>query len=423
MAALILLFLSCMASLAANHYVRAAASGSADGSDWINAWTNLPASLTRGDTYYIGDGAYQGYTLDDANSGAAVISIKKATQSDHGTETGWDSGYGDGTAEFVSTLTFSTDYWLLDGQSRSTWTNGYGFKVSISAGGGKNITINGSHTTVRYLDCQGSGPDDVGSPSNDGFYLNNAGLSNTFQYLHVHDQGRAPFIINTQTNCIVEYCFVARNETDAGQHSEGVSSQFCDGIIFRYNIWEDIEGTGIIVAGNASGVVMFGNLCYWTTSYPNAGQAGTYTSNGSFTSWTDETLNNSFFYHNTIILPATGGLSFTCSNLGAGTNNAAVNNLYFCNGSIGSRLGYAVGTSHSYNAYSGSGDWSSGETGVQTNITSSFLNASYQLLINTDAGSNLGATYSVDMNGRTRITWSRGAYEFVAPQQYFNFRK
>jgi len=41
---------------AANHYVRAGATGAGDGSDWENAYTQLPPNLVRGDTYYIADG-------------------------------------------------------------------------------------------------------------------------------------------------------------------------------------------------------------------------------------------------------------------------------------------------------------------------------------------------------------------------------
>src|SRR5262245_44026348 len=79
---------------AANHYIRSGATG--NGSDWTNASSALPTSLVRGDTYYIADGSYSGYTVDDAVSGTQVITLKKATAADHGTDTGWVSTYGDG---------------------------------------------------------------------------------------------------------------------------------------------------------------------------------------------------------------------------------------------------------------------------------------------------------------------------------------
>src|SRR3989338_10419935 len=117
-------------SLAANQYVRAGATGTGSGSDWINAYTSLPATLIRGDTYYIADGNYATYTVDDAVSGTSVITIKKATASDHGTETGWDSSYGDGQAAFTSPFNIRTSYITFDGIVDSgSDPNTYGFKI------------------------------------------------------------------------------------------------------------------------------------------------------------------------------------------------------------------------------------------------------------------------------------------------------
>src|SRR5688572_27675121 len=42
----------------ANHFIRAGATGAANGNNWTDAWTSLPSSLVRGDTYYIADGTY-----------------------------------------------------------------------------------------------------------------------------------------------------------------------------------------------------------------------------------------------------------------------------------------------------------------------------------------------------------------------------
>ena len=40
------------------YYIRGGATGTNDGSDWTNAWTDLPASLERGATYYVAAGRY-----------------------------------------------------------------------------------------------------------------------------------------------------------------------------------------------------------------------------------------------------------------------------------------------------------------------------------------------------------------------------
>src|SRR3990170_8876129 len=101
-------------SMAAIRHVRAGASGNGSGSDWTNAYPSLPASLVRGDTYYVADGSYSSYTFDDSQNGAWIY-IKKAIASDHGTSTGWQSAYGDGVAVF-GPLKFTTGSYEMDGQ-------------------------------------------------------------------------------------------------------------------------------------------------------------------------------------------------------------------------------------------------------------------------------------------------------------------
>ena len=79
-------------------YVRAGATGANNGSDWNNAYSNLPGSLTRGRTYYIAGGSYAAHTFADAESGTNQIVIKKATVADHGTSTGWQDSYASAQA-------------------------------------------------------------------------------------------------------------------------------------------------------------------------------------------------------------------------------------------------------------------------------------------------------------------------------------
>src|SRR5574337_72794 len=104
-------------AMAANHYVRAGAAGNNSGSDWTNAYSTLPSTLTRGDTYYVADGSYGSYTFKTAASGSTRIYVKKAIASDHGTDAGWLSSYGDGQAVFTATMIFNTSYWTFDGQT------------------------------------------------------------------------------------------------------------------------------------------------------------------------------------------------------------------------------------------------------------------------------------------------------------------
>lgn len=42
----------------ATNYIRAGASGDRTGADWTHAYTNIPITMTRGDTYYVAEGNY-----------------------------------------------------------------------------------------------------------------------------------------------------------------------------------------------------------------------------------------------------------------------------------------------------------------------------------------------------------------------------
>ena len=89
------LFLFLVGSVnAATYYIRAGATGSGNGADWTNAWTdiNYINGIGSGDVIYIAAGTYTGNYV--ANSDGWTL--RRATAAEHGTGTGWSSSY-DGT--------------------------------------------------------------------------------------------------------------------------------------------------------------------------------------------------------------------------------------------------------------------------------------------------------------------------------------
>ena len=115
---------------AANYAIRPDCPNNGNGTSWscagspggAGAYNAIPSSLSRGSTYYFGDGTIsQSYELDDANSSTTYIYFKKATSSDYGSLSGWDSSYGDGQTVFHSTDTYQGTifYYAYDS------TNGY----------------------------------------------------------------------------------------------------------------------------------------------------------------------------------------------------------------------------------------------------------------------------------------------------------
>jgi hypothetical protein len=127
-------------------YVRAGATGAGTGADWTNAYSTLPASLTRGATYYVAAGTYGGYTFNGAASGTTPITVRKATIADHGSSTGWLDSYGQGAAT-LSSLDFSTKYVNVYDLTIANGTN----VGSVSAGPAATTFINLHNLTTKYL--------------------------------------------------------------------------------------------------------------------------------------------------------------------------------------------------------------------------------------------------------------------------------
>ena len=404
------------------YHVRAGATGANNGSDWANAFTSLPATLVRGATYYIADGNYPGYVCDDPVSASAVITIKKATASSHGSEVGWNPGYGDGQAIFTGQIDFTTSNWEFDGVTGggpvNGWTSNFGFKITEVRDAealimvGRNSSAN--NITIRHVDLQGKGSVSTsgGGDSNDAIAI--WGDSNvTLSYAYMHGIGRCPFFISP-VNFLAEYVYVQSYFGSGGVHSEVASIWGFGGTIgdvtFRHCLITDIQSTGGIMWDNAKNPAavcrVYGNVFY---KPPGASwDAG----NGLIGGWTGgngEVCRNLLVYNNTFINVDQETLS---SFPNVHSNDQAKNNLFYnCQ-----RPSFTVFDTHDYNYFINSGG-TAGEPNGTSGLANPFvdyLNLNFALVSNTVPGTDLGAPYNVDMMGRPRATWTRGAIEYVA---------
>ncbi len=392
-------------AIAADRYVRAGATGANNGTDWNNAHTNLPASLVRGDTYYIADGNYGSYTFDDANSGTALTTIRKATVSSHGTDTGWNDTYGDGQAIF-SGMTFNSGYYTIDGVTGGgpgSWEDGFGIRVDGEVAAQQFVDNNSDHITLRHMDISTG---DTGPSDNRGLTLYGMDYF-ILEYSYVHDIGCDLISMNVMNNFTIQYSKLARNhQAEPGCHGDLIEYQIGDAsnFVIRYNFFEDIVGSYAFGSHGPTitGYEIYGNIFNWT-SEPFFGNhlVGCLSGGG--------TLNNMKFYSNTLNGDLTG------SNVGfgtlRGTGNEARNNIY--RQSPGSGFSFSFGnTTHSANTfYNGSGEAEQNLSGnpfvsVPTNFALSAASA---------AGTTLSPPYDTDLTGTTRGqggTWDRGALEF-----------
>ena len=411
---------------AANHYVRQGATG--NGSDWTNAYGNLPDSLTRGDTYYISDGSYGGYTFDDANSGTSVITVKKAIAVDHGTDTGWNSGYGDGQAVFGG-FTFATDYWVIDGSTRNEgrWNDGpsYGIKTSGVATNYFWFGHAADNVTLKYLDIGSDYGDSDNESYGDGVYL--GGFAEAVENWLV----QRSYIHNVRTaaqhagvhNVIYEYNFIGPNWSKSG-------------------IRHQVRGSSVTIRHN-----IFRNACQGHVSDPTAGYSctaivGWYGNAGS----NMEDYTNSAVYGN-LFIDTVGGVFYNGmiaigddrTSQGGGpqdcTGCKVFNNTFVGMGrtntdsviSIGGG-GIITNTEIRNNAWYNIGNHTpTCQAAVCSNNpvianANAFVNAlaeNFHLSASGSAGigDTLGPPYNLDPDGNTRGadgTWDIGAYEYVS---------
>ena len=310
-----LLLLLANSVLAANHYVREGQSG--DGSAWNNALGNLPATLTRGDTYYLADGWYGGYNFTTVASGTTFIYVKKATAADHGTETGWSSAYGDARAWFGPSTHdvggYAGGYIDINGYSAAV-TNLCGIIVTndrfergfdFPSGSGS-----APHFKFRYMEFQGPGVgpynyNDLGDPWTSGIIVlpwDYDSYSDTSYMVisHCYFHGNETHVYDHQGQIrpTIEYSkFYDQIQTGSGH----ANIYFCSnpGGVFRYNeIWM-YNTEGLIFGQSNSDWEIYGNV------FHSSGNLGT---SRGLEFYYDRVHSNVKVYNNTFVDMALVGI-------------------------------------------------------------------------------------------------------------------
>lgn len=405
-----LMILSGSISWAADQYVRAGANGT--GSDWANAYGKLPATLVRGNTYYVADGSYPGYNFSTPVSGATTITVKKATASAHGTSTGWDSSYGDGVATW-GPMSANTSYIIFDGVTGSGKT-GHGFEIYDATGSADLFEVGNSASYITVSHCNMHYASRDVKPA-DAFYMNTPADHITISNNYIHDISSCALLMRYCTNILFERNWVARNKSSAAYHAEGVSNHGGSNFVFRYNTWEDIEGTGVIINlyAPSSNWEVYGNVFFETGLAGGLGQ-GIMTNNGG---GNESPINGLKFYNNSAYhLSGNSSGVRVWGSTGNGDINVYNNLWYECVAVGFNQVTHDYNEFHNctftfeYNSNPGAHDKiTTGDPYVSTSGTDFCLNAA------TATGMSLAAPYNVDMDGKLRGAdgvWDRGAFEF-----------
>ncbi len=433
-----MIFLGAASAQAANHYIRAGASGTGTGSDWANACAEFtgscaPAGMVRGDTYYVADGAYAGRTFNTAASGNLLITIKKGTPADHGTDIGWAAAYGDGQATFATTLIFSTDDWLFDGSTRdesnppASWfnTSSYGFAILNNANAAQAQIKFGNaldNFAMQYVWLQGRTGPFSGAERRYSIDCETGGTSTNLRFSRnlSTDSNQWYFLRNTN-HTIIEYWAGDRLTGDEFNHGDAINVYFtAEDVTIRWGVARNactMGCTGMIPIADARGtstpplVKIYGNVFYdYGSTDGTAGFTGNASNGGNCT--------NCVVVNNTFIdgggeYAATWGLQFP-----DGTGNIHRNNMWFeVNSQIpGFDLGSNATDSHNAFGPTSTGTGTNAQVSVPSSIFVNFAGKNFRLASATSCGIALGAPYDTDMFGNTRGAdgcWDRGAFEYA----------
>lgn len=388
-----ILLLSAFSAGAANICVGPTSAGSGDGSNWDNKAQWSSVTLTRGNVYFFEDGNYSSRNLNTANSGSTLITLKKAISSDHGSDTGWSSGMGDGQANFTGTFTITSSYWVFDGQTGGgpgSWTSGHGFKVTAGVAFYANTAV--GNLTIQHTEFAGPGQDGNCS-QNIEFRVFSGSVPNiTLRYNYHHDMSSSVLWINGATDLLWEYNYVADSPTAGDCHGEAVYMTSSERAVFRYSMWRNVEGTGVIMV-SGDDFKIYGNVIWWDGVDDG-------TSNGSIGGWSHDTTPtyNAQVYNNTIVdgKGFNSGIAFFSPNVGG---NIVRNNLM-----VGNDTAYISGAQTVNN-------------NTIDNTTSRFVNYAGRdfHLTGPLTGASLDAEFNSDLEGTTRgadEVWDRGAYEY-----------
>ena len=415
-----------------NVYVRDGGTGT--GSDWENALDDLPAILVRNATYWVADGAYSGHTFNSEESGNLVITVRKATVAEHGTETGWDDSYGDGQATFTGSIYINCSYLTFDGVSGGgpkSWESGFGFVFRHT--GWHNIHVEGRHGNLTFNHCDIANSGRGGDDSEESiFYAISSPYNITFSYCWLHDCRNCQMITRAGDGYLIEYSKFSRNGGGGiTSHREAWSGGHEDNVVLKYCWFEDISNSCMIACFNEAGYAdnweVYGNIfCHSGHLVEDDNQISPavimclYVGSSNIICRNWKIYNNTFAYIN-------GKAGFRIMEIqGAGID--IKNNLWYGN--------YGFGTIHSpsdtlsvdYSLYIDNIDATGGDLDEEAaalgenNLTGTgdpFISrdtGNYELSAGTNAGYPLESPYNVDMLGNTRGadgTWDRGAFEYA----------
>jgi hypothetical protein len=409
---IVLVLLSSL-SYAADYYVRKGATGSNNGTNWINAWNEMDqivwASISAGDTIWLAGGTYNKHlsvTASGTSDNRIYIKRARAMDSECSSANGWSAGYDAQVVLNAKGISFGTSnkgsYVTIDGRIskgiRLDFTGATAFSAIANVGASTNVTL-------RYIEIEGAGTGATQTGDCRGINWTAVASSDylTVEYCDIH--GMDSNIYTRNSNHTIQYS----NLYDSGcanspTYHPNTYYIVCpaSNITFRYNtVWNN----------SAEGVFPDMGICNNILIYGNVFHDGGFSVDDDG----DDAHTNRMIYNNTFSNMHYAPRFRKAGQTGEYKNNIEYNctaGLYVISGATVARATNWVGSS---------------DPGFQNLIGYNFrLKSSATSLIN--QGTDLSSIFTSDKVGNTFGAdgyWDIGAYEYNvmnigAPQ---NFRK
>jgi hypothetical protein len=250
---LIALLVMLTSAEAAIYHVTETGSGNMDGSDWNNAFAGLPGMLERGSTYYLADGSYPGYTLKTPENNSLWITIRKATETEHGVVTGWNTAMGDGIADFTGPIFLESGHFELDGAKGGgpgSWREGHGIRFSLLSGNA--ISAYKPLVGIKLKNIEVTQPGEIRKMGGLNAWKNPFFTEDFYiGYCYFHHISGLPIFAREGKDWLFEYNLFADpcgvSLYDHNQHCEHLVSHDADDVTIRFNIMTEGRSTGILV--------------------------------------------------------------------------------------------------------------------------------------------------------------------------------
>lgn len=420
-----------------NHYIRAGATGSADGTSWANAWPTLGAATwIRGDTYFLAGGTYNetaSVYIHPATSGTSTVAIKKANAADNAGDAGWDASYARDVAtingpsgSIFPVLEFANGYITIDGVTGSG-RSGHGIVIYNQSHTDVVLLGNGSGYSINHCELKGTG---YGGTADGYSGIQFTGGKNIYVgNCWIHDVTiNGAVSSNVVGTSYTDYGFLFENNvisetggcTDPDKHGQGMQLGFNSEMAFcviRNNVIRNVVGSAFIAflggtSANHHDFRIYNNVFHLTdpATY-SAVSPGVIWSHVDAVKTNISILNNSFYNLTGATVSGSVILQHPTP-----TNTLLENNVW-----EGCRLiGHEGLTTQSNNGYYANtgGGVPSGTTNQVDGASSTFNNAAggdftlkaggYAI----GAGLDLSALFTTDVSETTRVTWDMGAYAY-----------